>query len=344
MLYLENEFCHLETALQYNAEGFQRNIFMKLKDFSAWRKKHSQYGMFTTAYRYDNENIREANMIGDLYIDFDVPEIEDNFYMIRTDAMRVISSMTAIFGIDKEMMKIYYSGSKGIHIVIPSEIIGIHPNPQLNNIFKLIAIDLNNISKHKTIDTRIYDKVRLFRVPNSYHPRSGLYKIPITFDELRDLSLAELQTLAVKPRAPFKQPLRYCSTANRIYQSYIKQWDDEVKRDDARRKGSKERKLNFTPPCIEHILTEGVREGKRNNTVAVLASYHMQRGLSLEETYEQLNIWNEEFCNPSLSTSEIEKTANSIYRADHRYGCSALRELSICSPSCRVYKEPIGRP
>lgn len=338
-LYLAKEFSHFEAALQYSDGGFNRNFYMTLDDFHAFRQQNLRHGMFTTAYRYDQENIREANMIGNLYIDFDVTDIDNNFWMIRNDAIKVVSILGAIFGIDKDMIQLYFSGNKGIHIVVPAETIGIHPHPQLNMVFKKVAEDMNKLTKHNTVDTRIYDKVRLFRVPNSIHPKTGLYKIPITFDELRDLPIDDMQKLAERPRKPIPVRKQYLTQANRMYQSYIKAYEEEERRIAARKKSGKRSSLNFMPPCIEHIINNPVPDGKRNNTTAVLASYFMQRGIKEEEAIDRIFAWNQEQCQPPQPESEIEKTIASIFRREHRYGCAALKELSVCSSSCRLYKK-----
>lgn len=301
-----------------------------------------QHGMFTTAYRYDSQNIREANMLGNLYIDFDITDIDqaNNFELIREDAIRVISALKAIFGIPREMIRIFFSGSKGVHITVPLEVMGIQPYPELNNVFKLIADDFAKLVRNQTVDTRIYDKVRLFRVPNSLHPKTGLYKVPITFEELRTSSLVDLKNIAKAPRAPFEQPTSYITQANRMYQEYVKQWETEKAKQEARKGQAGERKLNFMPPCIEHILTDGAKEGKRNNTAAVLGSYFMQRGVSEDEAVERVIDWANDTCDRTgFDDNEIKKTVASIYRAEHRYGCRTLKDVSICSSKCRLYKE-----
>lgn len=338
-LYLAKEFLHFEGAVQFNETDFQRNYYMTVDQFDQFRHQHQQYGIFTTAYRYDQENIREANMIGNLYIDFDITDIDTNFQNIKADAIRVISAFGGIFGIKKEMIRIYFSGSKGVHLVIPAEIMGITPHKELNMIFRLIADDMKKLVKHDTVDTRIYDKVRLFRVPNSIHPVSGLYKVQLTFEELRDYSLEEIRMIASEPRRNIKKSkMMYVPQANRIYQSYIQEWEEKKKRDLKAKEKAKEKTLNFRPPCIDHLLTEGAVSGKRNNTVAVLASYLMQRGLKENDAIHELIKWNQEFCSPSLPDREIEKTVRSIYSSGYKYGCYTLKDLSICQPDCRIYK------
>lgn len=342
VLYLAEEFCHFEAAIQYNTGAFRRNIYMLIDDFAIWRRINAQHGLFTTAYRYDNEDIRNARMIGNLYLDFDISDIDegDNFQMVREDVLKSISALGGIFGIAKDMIQIFFSGKKGIHLVVPAEIFGIQPHTDLNMIFKSIAVDLNKLVSNGTIDTGIYDRVRLFRVPNSLHPNTGLYKIQITYDELRNRSLDELKVLAREPRKPLVQKRQFLSQANRLYNDYIRTWDDEQRRKAASQRQRGDGKLNFMPPCIEHLLNTPVPEtvGQRNNKCAVLASYYMQSGASQEEAVDALIQWSSQYCQPALPASEIRRTAASIYRSERRYGCQALKELSECSTDCRLHE------
>ena len=55
------------------------------------------------------------------------------------------------------------------------------------------------------IDTGVYDKVRLFRAPNSRHPKTALHKRQLPFDVLMQMSIDGIQELAAEP-APFDLP------------------------------------------------------------------------------------------------------------------------------------------
>ena len=49
------------------------------------------------------------------------------------------------------------------------------------------------------IDSAIYDRVRLFRAPNSRHPKTGLHKRRFTYDELMGLNIDRIRELAAEP-------------------------------------------------------------------------------------------------------------------------------------------------
>jgi hypothetical protein len=56
-----------------------------------------------------------------------------------------------------------------------------------------------------SIDASIYDKVRAFRAPNSRHPKTELHKRRLSLDELMNLSLDGIRSLAESPE-PFTLP------------------------------------------------------------------------------------------------------------------------------------------
>lgn len=337
-MYLEKEYSHFEAGIQYKKGKFERNFLLDINSFTEFRRANQQHSLFVTAYRYDNAEIRTANMIGNFYLDFDVTDVNEDFQKIREDAMRTLAALKSIYGIPKESVEIYFSGNKGIHFIIPSEVMGVQPHEELNMVFKKMAEDLSKLARNETIDTRIYDKVRLLRIPNSVHTKTGFYKVPISFEELRDLEIESIKQLASQPRNRMIVGKGYVTQANRIYQSYVKGWEQEKARISNRKKTGKELNLNFMPPCIEHIMEEGSQEGKRNNTVAVLASYFMQRGISEEDTVNQILIWNQTRCTPMLSEREVERTIQSIFASNSRYGCRTLEEISVCSDTCRLFK------
>ena len=55
------------------------------------------------------------------------------------------------------------------------------------------------------IDSSVYDRVRAFRAPNSRHPKTGLHKRRLEFDELLYVTTAAILERAAEPE-PFELP------------------------------------------------------------------------------------------------------------------------------------------
>jgi hypothetical protein len=259
---------------------------------------------------------------------------------VKADALRAIAFFSAIFGIDDKDIRIYFSGKKGIHLIIPAQVLGLKPDKELNDIFKLIALDVHKLSQHKTVDTRIYDRVRLFRLPSSKHPDTGLYKVSMSYQQLLKWSYDEVKEWASKPRGPQYQQPRYNTKANRVFQEYIEQWG-KAKNEMNFNKNKGNKTLNFCPPCVRHMLKNETPDGKRNNTAAALCSYMKARGYSEEEAYKRIDKWNQTYCVPALPDWEIKRTLKSIYSGSYIYGCTSLAEISgACDTSkCKLAKK-----
>jgi hypothetical protein len=321
---------------------FVRNILMTTDEVPAFREKWNDTGIYITAYQYTAENQAEADLIGDPYFDFDIADLNAySFEKIREDAIRTIAMFTAIFGIDKDQIEIYFSGKKGVHLVVPRVILGIEPMKDLNEVFRLMAKDIAQVLKHKTMDTRIYDRVRLFRLPNSIHQATGFRKIPLSYNELRTLSIEEIEEMATKPRKPQWKPAKYNTRAAKQFRTYVEKWEKEKSRRDLSNK-KLQQKLDFMPPCVKALIHQEAPEGRRNNTCAALASYFKRRGNTEEEAYEKLMRWNQKRCSPMMPAREILTTVKSVYRGQYNYGCTTFYELTgTCSKDCKLYRKRV---
>jgi hypothetical protein len=307
------------------------------------RKKYKNRGVYVSAYKYEDAANKSEDMLlyGHLYIDLDIDDLKDKsketeaFEKVREDGIKAVSFLSAIMGIDEEMIKIYYSGQKGLHIIVNAKILGVKPMPELNHVYKVIAKEIHKMSKHKTIDTGIYDNARLLSLPGVQHPVTGRYKIPLTFDELRTLSFDSVKKLARSKRKIAHKEARYNPKAYRIFQSYIVDWEKEKASQSRKSNKGFEKKMNFCPPCIESILNRPCPNGFRNNTAAVLSSYFKQRGWSKKKGWEELNKWNDEYAN--LTQTELTTTFESIYNGDYVYGCTTLEGLGDCQKDkCKI--------
>lgn len=338
-----SELNEVEIGVRLPNEKFKRNIYIPIKDIPKYRKKYHNTGVYVSAYCYidGKGKTEDSPLYGHLYIDLDNHELKDKetekmaFETIREDGIRAISFLSAIMGIDEDMIKIYYSGQKGLHIVVPANILGIRPMKELNHVFKVIAKDIHKMSKHKTIDTQIYDNARLFSLPGVIHPATGRYKIPLTFEELRTLSFKDIKVLAKEKRKlKYKKPV-YSTKANRMFKNYIDEWEKEKISLTNMSKKKGESTLNFMPPCIEHILNNACNQGYRNHTASALTSYFKSRGYSKDKCWKELEKWNSEYA--KLSKGELSTTFESIFNGGYTYGCATLETLGdCCKEKCKI--------
>lgn len=327
-----NDMIWVEGGIQREESYFTRNHWMKVTDVPGFRDKHQEHGLYISAYMYDKQNPNDSHLFGDFYLDFD----DDDFEKVRKDVRYVVNylNMDFTYNIPYSSIRFYFSGKKGAHLVIPTEVFDIKPDVNLNQYFREMAKELNERTVYGTIDTQIYDRRRLFRLPKTKHQSTGYYKTPLTFLEIRDMPLEDIKTLAEQPREMIVDKAVFSKEARDKFEKA-----QDVFQERFNKKRSKERfgstPMDFTPHCIQELIDEGPQNGQRNQTACVLTSFWKRQGYSEEETWEHLVEWNDD----SLDSNELDSIFQSIFFGDYEYGCSTLETLATCAGyDCPIYK------
>jgi hypothetical protein len=163
------------------------------------------FGNDIHAHVKTNKSVREFN--GKVYCEavwIDV-DFDKDVNQARLSAIEVLKRLNVDYGINPDDLFLYFSGKKGFHIAIFNTLVGfnhstaVEPEKMKDFVRRLTA-------GIPHIDMVIYEPVRIFRIENSMHEKSGLYKIRISFSEL-ECELSSILELAVKPRTyPYKNP------------------------------------------------------------------------------------------------------------------------------------------
>ena len=136
-----------------------------------------------------------------IWIDIDA---ENDVDRGRREAAQLVTEICARYGCANSDLLVFFSGAKGFHIGIPTTLWMPMPSADFHKVARCYLAKLAEIAS-VNIDLGVYDKVRAFRAPNSCHPRTGLHKRFLTFEELSGLCAEEIRELAREP-APFKIP------------------------------------------------------------------------------------------------------------------------------------------
>lgn len=134
---------------------------------------------------------------------FDI-DVEDDLECARRDAARPVLLLVERFRLDDDDPLVFYSGSKGFHVGLPTALWGPAPSAMFHRVARRFAESLAALA-NLAIDTGVYDKVRAFRAPNSRHPKTGRHKRRLSLDELMLWSAATILGQAMTP-APFDVP------------------------------------------------------------------------------------------------------------------------------------------
>lgn len=326
---------------------FGRKIFIDPCDTEPVKKRFNYEDVYATPYVYYKKKQEESLLYAGFYIDLDLKvSKQDDYIKVRNDALTVISIFMNDFKIPKHYIDIYFSGNKGFHIMINPVVLGITPKKTLNEDFKLLARRIKSYTLNKTIDTVVYDRVRLLRLPNTVNSKSGLYKVRITKEMLEKYTYEEMKLYASKPRPnPKHIKLKLIQEAKNKYNELIaaQRADDEAILNKGK-SNRKVKKLDGILPCVAYILETGAEKGQRNNTAVALASSLFQSGGSLEEVTDVILNWNDEKLEQGnqLSEHELRLTVLSAHRQfenERVYGCNRMREMGYClGQLCKLYK------
>lgn len=318
---------------------FRRNIFGEQNDENIINSFESD--TYCTIYKYDNENIDSCNFIAPLYLDLDIDNIEEDYNKLIRDLKILIHKLVTEFHVEQNDIQIYFSGSKGFHLIISENIFGFEPGRTLNKDLKKVAVYLKAYTLTKCIDTKIYDYKRLFRINNTINSKTGLYKVRISYDDLIDMSYNDLIEYASKPKDIEPDEYLYNDKANESFANLIEKLNKRDREKINIQVAKEYIKKKELLPCVKYILQNGSPNGQRNNSTIALANSLFQVGYNQDEVIEIITTWNETKNEEPLPDREIRATIKSAYnnsRQNIYYGCSSFRELDVCVKGCPIYK------
>jgi len=134
---------------------------------------------------------------------FDIDR-KGNLEAAFTDARKLARLLRERYGSHADNgLGIYFSGSKGFHLTLVA-MPGFHPMPHTPAVVKALCLALAR-GAGVVVDPAIYDRQRLFRLPNSRHPATGLYKRFFDLDDFDRLDVARIREAAKHP-AGFNVP------------------------------------------------------------------------------------------------------------------------------------------
>ncbi len=243
-----------------------------------------------------------------------------------------------------EAVHVYFSGAKGFHLLVDARALGrIVPSRDLHRLFARMRLEILYAlpdAARNLFDLVIGDKVRLLRLPNTRHAGSGLFKIPLSGDELQRCPAAEICALGRAPRplvgvtAGGLEPVAAVDAVPALVERF-----DRARRALVRSRGP--HPYRFGQPAANPkdalcparlaMWRADVPPGGRNNAAIRLASAFRLAGQPYAQTVELLRQWNQRQTRP-LAASEIESVGRSAYARPYpyTYGCHDEVIRSFC--------------
>lgn len=162
----------LEKVKQSRTKDIYFSLFQYNKEhYEQYQEKKSLAGM--TGVKTDK-----------LFFDFDDANDTEK---ARVDAVELVARLIES-GVPQEHIGMYFSGGKGFHVEVAL-------NQELNNTeFKNVVFNL--AGDLPTFDVRVSDEQRIIRAPLAKHDKTGLYKIPLTENQLAETPINIIKEIA----------------------------------------------------------------------------------------------------------------------------------------------------
>lgn len=259
-------------------------------------------------------------------------------------------------------MQVWYSGRKGFHLTVRPELFGIRPHKHLSYIVKAVASELAVELKTTTLDLAVYSIPRQWRIANTVHPISGLYKIELYPEDVLTWEPAKIRDQARGPRGQAEDAFphshlygdhEYADLApdptmvawwGERYQAYEAQQD--LKNLRPRRPIVRPDAGGDFPVCVQDILHNGPKENgnhPRNRITLPLIGFFKDAGLDRQEATTQIRDWTEKHYpgNPRELAGRHAKDKSVIEQAfrpggNVRFACRFIRSLSGPGENGRV--------
>jgi hypothetical protein len=316
-------------------------------DYPAGVTKYQQevannFNCFATVQRFANKarGHKGELFIAPLYFDLDY---KTDPAVSQADAVKLIDFFINELEIAETDLYLYFSGSKGFHIIIDFRALDIKPGNDLHRIYKHIASYLIHRLGLKALDLNVYSAYRMLRLPNSVHAGTQRFKIELSIEELKTKTLDDIKEMAKMPRMQQVIPADQRKAASDIRPKAIYFFEDKAKEwREAAATSSRKYTEEFTfrkdrpPVCVTDILEGGwKKDGDRNQATVQLAAYFKEAGFSKEEAHKRLEEWVRKHTSADKRYDVEQRIANTrsvteaVYDKDngYRFGCAFIRAL-----------------
>lgn len=246
---------------------------------------------YRSLYIYNDEHYKQWKATGSvsgikntktnrLFFDFDSGE---NLSWAKEDAVTLTTRLIKD-GISSDNIQIAFSGSKGFSVEVETKTL--FTPEEFKNITFALAKDL------KTFDRVVNDANRIIRVVGTKHPKSGLYKIPLTVNQLSELPVEIIKEMASTDEVDADVMSGWVPVE--IPQGVIK-LKETVKIEKKKSEViTHDLDMSLKPKWLSEVryaLQEGyfpTGQGHRNHAFMILASTYKKQGFNKEVVYRML--------------------------------------------------------
>lgn len=314
----------LDRVIRFKYDG--NPVMYDVAGIDKFRNKHDNVGVYTSIFRYESKSIESAHL-GPLYFDLDADDLERS----KRDAHRLVTHLSSIVKPDE--IRLYFTGAKGFHVEVGEQTLGIDQNEELPRIYRLIAEDMQATLDLPSLDFSVYDARRMWRLVNSAHQKTMLYKVRLPLQALTQPTTV-ITTFASMPRNPFGISLDLNITGNEWYRGYVASYEEAAeqraanlaaRRSELFDKYGTDQLKPSSNALVNHVTKKAVKtiadapSGQRNATLNresfSLFVVVLRGELPLDDARETLRTAADSI---GLEDGEIEATLRSAERAARR--------------------------
>lgn len=257
---------------------------------------------YTSLYRFRTEDIGSLPSLANVppgtlaYADFLVLDLDSHSDLpaVYADALTICRNLDAI----SATYQLYFSGGKGFHICIPTSQFGFEPTSD-PDILKRMAEAIAGTAT--SWDSSVYNMTRIFRAPNSFNQKGGLYKIRLNIRDIAPFDVETIKRSAATPTSEFIETdysdLPLCQALVKLYDACKVKVNRVVQENVKDGTGS---------------LFVKIGEGGRNEAAYTLTRKLARRGIFERDAEFIVQSWNKQLPKP-LPHSEVTKVVQSAY-------------------------------
>ncbi|HPO11708.1 MAG TPA: DnaB-like helicase C-terminal domain-containing protein, partial [bacterium] len=177
-------------------------------------------------------------------------------------------------------------------------------------------------------DLAIYGATSLIRAPYSINYKSGLYKVPFSFEEFMGYKFADIEKIS--HNNTIRNVAKIIRQENTDWSNYIER-DIALKIENNNKVEGNEYQSN-TALCIQAILQEGDTGFDRHHKMLRVGGHFYNAGLPIEYMKSIFLNWNK-----TLESKEIVRTVESSYKHGYKFSCSDAILTRYCDSRCKFY-------
>lgn len=209
---------------------------------------------------------------------FDV-DAKGNLQKAQDETRKLITNLQLVGGVKATDMEIYFSGNKGFHVLF-----------KLNNFYSPEELQniVSNILKGQTfecIDPSVYDCTQILRIAGTKHNETGLYKIPLSFVDMFNLSVDEIKNRAANLDNITEEFNPQTVPETSLPPEWFKFTKVEPQLNMMEYTLDLSEKPKHWKNCKYSLLQGNFKEGERHNALLVLAATCRGLGYDKDTTY-----------------------------------------------------------